>query len=544
MNTPKDKNEFIIFDGRRLTRRQFLESAAALGLTLTGAGFLAGCSSSSSTTTGASAPATTAGVATTTAIKQGGSLKVGLGGGSEADSLDAHLVGTLPSLHAQYVLYSQLAQLDPDSKIRLGLAESIEPNATGDEWTIRLKQGLEFHNGKTVGADDVIFSLQRILDPNTHAAAAPFLALVDPNGMTKVDELTVRVKMLEPFALFVEAVGDAGAQCIVPVGYDPNNPVGTGPFKYKSFTPGQQMAFERFPNYYAGPAHLDELLFIGIPDDSARVNALLSGQVDVISQIPYAQIPVVEQNSSCKILEAEGSFTLPITMRVDTPPFDDVRVRQAIRLCMDREQAIKVALSGHGTKANDLYSPFDPDFDSSLVRNQDLEQAKALLKEAGKENLTVELVTAPIAAGAVEMCLALAADAAKAGITINVKQVDLGTFYGENYLQWPFSVDWWNGQLFMTMTTVATASGAVFNETHFDDPEFNALFLEARVEPDATKRGVIIRDMQKILFDRGGYLIPFFPNTVDAYRTNVAGIGLDMTGVGLGKGRWATVYFV
>jgi peptide/nickel transport system substrate-binding protein len=84
----------------------------------------------------------------------------------------------------------------------------------------------------------------------------------------------------------------------------------------------------------------------------------------------------------------------------------------------------------------------------------------------------------------------------------------------------------------------------VFNETHFDDPEFNALFLEARVEPDATKRGVIIRDMQKILFDRGGYLIPFFPNTVDAYRTNVAGIGLDMTGVGLGKGRWATVYFV
>ena len=526
-----------------ISRRQFLKVAgiagAAIGMGAGLGGLLAACGKEVETTTTAGA-ATTAGASTTVSVattaattvapttttaagpKQGGTLRLGIPGGGTDDTLDAHLPLTLATGARIRALYDQLTQVNANFELENTLVESVESNATADQWTIRLKQGVEFHNGKTLNADDVIYSFQRILDPKVGAFGASQLACIDLPSLKKLDDLTVQVKTVKPFATFDLALGDGGVTAIVPVGYDPANPVGTGPFKVKSFTPGEQSVFERFPNYHGGPAYVDELVMIDLTDDAARVNALLAGQVDAIGGVPYAQIAVVKQNADCTIFEYETGNFNPITMRVDTPPFDDVRVRQALRLCIDRDQAVQAGLSGHGTYASDSYSPNDPAFDKALVRTRDIEQAKSLLKQAGKEKLEVELVTSRIAAGIVETCSVLAANAADAGVTIKVREVDIGTFYG-NYFQWPFAVDWWTAFYYLTTASVADGPGAALNSTHFNDPEYNKVFDQAEAELDATKRGELIRQLQKIQFDRGGLIIPYYTHVVDAYRKNVAG---------------------
>ena len=138
-------------------------------------------------------------------------------------------------------------------------------------------------------------------------------------------------------------------------------------------------------------------------------------------------------------------------MRVDQAPFDDVRVRQAFRLIVDREQMVQQVLSGHGSVANDLYARYDPVYASDLPqRQQDLEQAKSLLKQAGREGLSVELVTAPVFQGIVEAAQVFAEQAKGAGVNVKVRKVDSGTFYGDNYLRWPFAQDFWASRVYLS----------------------------------------------------------------------------------------------
>lgn len=166
------------------------------------------------------------------------------------------------------------------------LADEATSNATADEWTLRLKPGLTFHDGKPVTAEDVIFTFRRILDPQVAAPGAAYLGHIDAEGMTALDERTVRFKLKTPFAPFKENLTEL--VMLVPQDYDPANPVVTGPFKFRSFTPGEQSVFDRFENYHGDGPHVDELILINIDDDSARVNALLSGQAEAIAGVPYA----------------------------------------------------------------------------------------------------------------------------------------------------------------------------------------------------------------------------------------------------------------
>ena len=228
------------------------------------------------------------------------------------------------------------------------LAESIEADKSPDEWTIRLRDGVTFHNGKPVTADDVLFSLQRIIDPKDPKTGAASISYIDLKSSKKLDARTVRIKLQAPNVGFPDDVGQY-FNGIVPTDYDPKNPVGTGPFKYKSFSPGQRSVFVKNADYWReGEPHVDEVVIIDFPDDTARVNALLGQQVDAISNLPAAQIAQAQGNSALKVLVSETGAWQPFTMRVDQAPFDDKRVRQAMRLIVDREQMIQQALSGQG----------------------------------------------------------------------------------------------------------------------------------------------------------------------------------------------------
>ncbi len=518
-------------DATGLTRAELLRRAAGGAVLLSAGGLIAACGSSGSS---GSASSATSSSAATGAAKSGGHLRIGATGGGAKDSIDAHSATADTDIVRISALFEPLAQPSADFKtIEMVLAESVEPlNGDAGVWDIRLRSGVEFHNGKTLSADDVIYSLKRITDPKNPLTGAASIGYINRNGIKKMDALTVRVPLTIKNSAFLADVGQY-FNGIVPVGYDPKAPVSTAAWKFQSFTPGQQSVFVKNPNYWQkGKPLADQLTIIDFTDDTARVNALLSGQIDLADTVPTEQITQIQGNSSLTLLNNPSGVWLPITMRVDQAPFNDVRVRQAFRLMVNRPQMVAQVLSGQGSVANDLYGRFDPAYDSSLPqRQQDLEQAKSLLKQAGHEGLKTTLVTAPVYGGIPEEAQAFAAMASGAGVTVNLNKTDSGTFYGDNYLKWTFAQDFWGPRRYLSQVAQGSLPNSPFNETHWADPAFLKLIAQARAELDDTKRTELIHEAQKIEYDSGGYIIAFFPNFIAAATSKLRGVpaGLQAT---------------
>ena len=160
-------------------------------------------------------------------------------GGGSSDTIDPHTATTQPDWARVNSLYDPLVYMKPNAQFELWLAEEITSNSDATEWTIRVRPGVTFHNGKSLDADDVIFTLRRILNPKAPLEGAALLTAIDTAALTKVDSRTVRVPCKTPFSTLNQVLG-LWLYDVVPVDYDPKHPVGTGPFVFKSFTPGQQ----------------------------------------------------------------------------------------------------------------------------------------------------------------------------------------------------------------------------------------------------------------------------------------------------------------
>jgi peptide/nickel transport system substrate-binding protein len=213
-----------------------------------------------------------------------------------------------------------------------------------------------------------------------------------------------------------------------------------------------------------------------------------------------------------------------MTMAVDTPPFDDVRVRQAFRLIAGRPQLVEIAQDGFGTIGNDLFGKGFPYYDTSLPqRQQDLEKAKSLLKQAGHGSLSVTLNTSSVAPGMLESATAFATQAKGANVTVTLNNIPAADFYGSGYLKYGFGQTQWNADTLPQWMEQAVVKGAPYNETHWDVPSFNKMFNDARAELDATKRQTLYDDLQSILWNEGGYLVWGFVPFIDGLAQNVRG---------------------
>jgi len=499
-----------------LSRRDLLSRGMAAGGLVLGAPLLASCGKAS---TGTDAAAT--------GPTRGGILRIGMSGGGTADTLDPLAAVTTIDYNRAAALFDYGYWPDEEFVIQPQLVEEATPNRDATEWTLRLRDGVTFHDGKSLDADDLIFTINRIFKLDFSGLAGRF-SVVDRGGMRKLDRRTVRVPLKRPFSIFPNQLAQLP---IVPVGFDPERPVGTGPFKYERFTPGKESLFVRNPDWWGGfwqvegTPYLDGLLITDFGDDTARVNALLADQVDAIDNVPFGQTKAIEAQGQSLFNVPTGNWR-PFTMRIDAPPFDDVRVRQAMRLLVDREQLVQQALAGYGTVGNDIYSPQDPVVADAGIeqRAHDLDQARSLLKQAGQSDLRVELVTSAIAAGVVEASTVLAGQAKAAGVDVRVRKVDGDTFYGDNYLKWPFAVDWWTPLPYLDQAVTADGPTAEYNETHWKDPEFSGLYYDALKETDAGKRAEYQHEMMRIQHERGGYVIWGFANTIDAHSAKVGGM--------------------
>jgi peptide/nickel transport system substrate-binding protein len=204
---------------------------------------------------------------------------------------------------------------------------------------------------------------------------------------------------------------------------------------------------------------------------------------------------------------------------------------------------IDLVFAGKGTLGNDIFGIWDADYDSEIPqRTPDIEKAKSLLKEAGREGLTVEMTTADIAQGVVSAAQVFAKQAEAAGITIKLSKVTVTEFYGNNYLKWVFAQDYWYYNGYLPQVAQATLPNAPFNETHWNDARYNKLYDEALSTVDGTKRTEIAREMQTIEHDEGGYIIPYFPPVIDGYAPNVNGLVESKSGAALNNYRFREMW--
>jgi peptide/nickel transport system substrate-binding protein len=519
---------------RLTSRRDVLRSVLGGAAAVTAGSVLTACSNS--------APAAVA--AAPQKARMGGSLRVAITGGTPADSLDGDQELNQPECIRNTALYNGLVALDTSAKqVVLDLAEELTPSADAMSWTIRLRPDVVFHNGKPLTVDDLIFTFRRILNPQSPLNGAAALAPLDMNQIKVLDKLTLRVNTLHPFATFPEQIADSFYFGIVPVGYDPRNPVGTGPFRFKSFSPGIQSVFVRNPSYYKhGLPYLDELTIIdSFQDYSSAYDALVSGAVDVYTEAPFEMASQANSAGLKVVVDRPGQWN-PFVMRTDAPPFNDVRVRQAFRLMIDRSQMVKQAIDGYGIPGNDLFSIHDPCYDTSLHRTQDIEQAKFLLKQAGQENLSIQLMTANLAPGMIENAQVLAQQAMAAGVTIGVRELTVNELFGPNYLKWVFAVDSWGYSPYVSQIAQSVLPTAPYNETHFNNPRYFALYNEANATLDAVKRCEILHEMQQIDFSEGGYIVPMFQGFINLMNANVNGVLRGGTGIPLGNGNWEVIW--
>ena len=243
---------------QQITRREVLRKGVA-GAVLLGAGGLLGSD--------AARAATLHGFAMN--AKRGGTLRVGIAGGSPTDDFDmAHVNGPSATFRAQ-VFYETVTFLDGQFKLHNDfLCDECRPNATADVWTVRLKQGVEFHNGKTLTADDLLFSIRRILNPKSGATAAGQLTAIDLAKTRKLDNRTVRFVLKTPQSFFNYLLSDI--VYVVPVGYNPKRPVSTGPWKFKSFQPARQTVLERYSSGVVALRYLEVLERLALKPAAAR----------------------------------------------------------------------------------------------------------------------------------------------------------------------------------------------------------------------------------------------------------------------------------
>ncbi|ALE73414.1 MULTISPECIES: ABC transporter substrate-binding protein [unclassified Pseudonocardia] len=495
------------------TRRRLLGGAAGLAA----AAFLAGC--------GGPAAARDAGPP-----RRGGVLRVGVTGGGASDTLDPHSPATNPDIARTLSLYEPLLHWDDAYTLQPAVAEAVRPDPGARTWTATIRSGITFHDGRPVTPDDVVATFRRITDPDDPKSGASQLGILD--DVVVAGDRQVRFVLSEPSPVFDQYLAEYSCG-IVPTDFDVERPVGTGAFRFESFAAGQQSAFVRYDGYWRpDQPWVDRLELINFSEDDARINALLSGQVDAIDQVPLSLTEVVGAYESVRLLTSETGGWLPFTMRVDVAPFDDVRVRQALRLIAGRDEMVNQVLSGLGTHASDLYARFDPEY-LDPRREQDIERARDLLSAAGKPNLSLELVTSPIQAGAVEAAQVYATQARAAGVEIGLRRVDTSTFFSDQYLQWEFAQSFWNTRNYIPQASQSSMPDAPFNETHWDDAEYQGVIRRARSEVDTTLRAQLVRRAQQIEFDRGGYLIWGYPDRVDAHQAYVGGLVPNRTGLSL-----------
>ncbi|CAL9662011.1 ABC transporter substrate-binding protein [Streptomyces sp. enrichment culture] len=512
MNSPRTPVDDFRFPGLR--RRGFLAAAGATaGL---GALTVTGCAGSG--------PAGTAGEGDGKP-RRGGRLRAAFAGGGASETLDPHLANLFADVARAKALFDKLADYGADLSARPRLASAWEPNAGLDRWKVTLREAA-FHDGRPVTAEDVLYSYRRIADPGKAFRAKASLEPIDLKASRALDPRTVEFVLKRPTAEFPNVLAAFGAY-IVPRGeqdFD-GEPVGSGPFRFVSFAPGKSAVLRRNEDYWDGAPYLDEVEFVVANEESARINALLGGQVEYAHELNPATARAHEGKGHIEIVRLRNSVMQAFAMKTDRPPFDDKRVREAFFLMADRRELVDGALSGTGEIGNDLFGKGYEYYAASLPqRERDLDRAKALLRQAGAEKLTVTLDTSPVAAGFTEAAAIFRDQAAEAGVTVEIRTGSKDSYWKDildsgtlcSYRSGAMPIEAHISQRLLT--------GSTTNATKWHHKDFDALYQQAQSTKDKQERAAVYERMQRRLYAEGGFLVWGFADWIIGTARTVRGV--------------------
>ena len=465
------------------------------------------------------------------AQSRGGKLTAGLSGANNSDSWDSRTHSDLFMIAcAQGAVFDSLTEVAADGSLVGELATDWEASADAKTWTFNLRQGVTFHNGKPFGADDVIESLQMHLGEESKSAAKPIVENIVE--MTRTGDHQVQLTLNAGNADLPYLLSDYHI-LIFPAGQIEDaiaNGIGTGLYQVRSFDPGVRMVATRYPDHYKGDAagYFDEIEYIAINDNTARMNALLTGQVDAINRIDFKAENLLRANPNLRIQELTGNQHYIFPMLTDIAPFDDVNVRKALKYGINRQEMVDKILLGHGMIGND--SPIGP---ANQYYNAEMEQlaydpdqARYWLQQSGLDSLNIDLSASSAAfEGAVDAAQLFQASASAAGININVIQEPADGYWSNVWLKKPFCASYWSGRATEDwMFSTAYEDGGPWNDSRWgrDDSErFQDLLIEARAELDSDRRREMYFEMQQILRDEGGVLVPMFANYVQGISNSI-----------------------
>lgn len=499
-----------------LHRRGFLAASGAARL---GAFALTGCAGTSGT-----APDDAQGDGRP---KRGGRLRAAFAGGGASETLDPHLSNLFADAARAKALYDKLADYGGDLSARPRLASSWEPSSGLDRWKVSLRAAV-FHDGRPVTAKDVLHSYRRIADPARAFRAKASLEPIDLAASRALDERTVEFVLKRPTAEFPNVMAAFGAYIIPASARDgdfDHRPVGSGPFRLVSFAPGRSTVLRRNDDYWDGAPHLDELEFVVANEESARVNALLGGQVEYAHELNPATARAHEDGGRIRIVRLRNSAMQSFAMKTDRPPFDDRRVRQALMLVADREELVQGALSGAGEIGNDLFGKGYAYYADGLPqREQDLGRARSLLRQAGAEDLRITLDTSPVAAGFTEAAAVLRDQAAEAGITVEVRTGSKDTYW-KDVLDAGTLCCYRSGAMpIESHLSQRLLTGSTTNATKWRHQDFDALYQQAQSTRDPKQRAAVYARMQRRLHAEGPFLVWGFADWILGTARRVRGI--------------------
>ena len=464
----------------------------------------------------------------------GGTLRLGLGGGSTTDTLNPLSWTDSVMIDVGFGLYNCLVENSADNRPVPELAEHYEAKPGAADWIFTLRRGVAFSNGKAFDADDAIYSLNLHRGPTISGAAGPMKAVTD---IRKLGTYQLQISLAGGDADFPTTLTDYHI-VMVPNGFaDWSRPVGTGAYALAAFEPGVRIGLQKTRPYWKdGRGHLDAVDYHVINETSARMSALIAGDVDAINRADPRTVSRIARSPTLEIVRAAGGWFPIMAMQVDRDPYTSLDLRKALKYALDREQMIKTLFAGYGSLGNDHPIPRgDPYFNTQLAQiTYDPDKAKSYFRKAGLSDPKIVLQASDAAFnGALAMAGLLQTGAGKAGIPMNVKADPADGYFETVWLKAAFVASYWGGRPAATqMLGLAYASDASWNETHWKNARFDTMLADAKAETDDDRRKALIWDMQAMLSEESGSLIPCFRDWLDAQSRKVGGhtphSGFDM----------------
>lgn len=522
-----------------ISRRDFLRLSTLLGMSLASARFLAACATTPAAPQATSAPAPTAEPTAVPkpAITRGGVLRCA----TRVERVDHPARFSLVSQsHPWRHIFDYLTYTDPQGVTHPYLLEEWQASDDLLTWTLKLKQGIKFNNGKELTADDLLFNFSQWLNVDVGSSLLGALSYMDANGQEKVDDYTIKCNFTAP-SIFLPEHLFSYAACILPKEFGGDitrEPVGTGAFTMAEYVPVERCRLVRRADYWRmgedgqSLPYLDEIVMVQLGEDrSADMAALQTGQVDTIIEPPVSVWEALKDDDRFTVVSTPTAATRVLRVRVDQEPWTDNRVRQALKHCHNREKILALALLNQGTIGNDSHvAEAMAEYVDVPPYPFDTAKAKQLLADAGHSaGVTVELTVASDWPESMAYAQALKEDATAGGFTINLKPMPASQYW-DGWTEWNMGITWWSHRplapMVLALAYIRGADGnpVPWNESRWVDDEFETLLHEAEGTLDLAKRKEIVGKIEVIMKERGSICTPFFMNVWKIFDKRFHGI--------------------